>query len=597
LKLQRGFLSVKEKCMADTTKTTAVTTGAEAFLAQAQALGCVRYLFANTGTDHGPLIEALAKMAKEDPRDIQPVVVPHELAAVSMAHGYYNVTHNPQMVLVHTLPGTANALGGLINANSSNVPLFLLAGRTPITEGELRGGKSQNIHWRQESRDQGSIVREFVKWDYEVRTNQNLPAVVARAYKIAMSEPRGPVYMTLPREWLCEAMESTQVISGPLTPASKPQADPAVLEKVAELLLGAETPLIVTKYLGRNTEAVEHLVALAEALAIPVVQNLNYVNFPTEHPLYVGNQTLKYAKDADVLFFVDIDVPWEPPRRDAIRSDAKIIHLERDPLFTAIPGWGFPADLPVTACSEIALPVLNSMIRHKWAAGGFDKRKLEERRKKTEAEHNGLMREIATSIDAARKQKPIHPVWLSKCVGDIMDDRTILFNETVTSKLAEVIPLNRPGSQFNTPPAGHLGWALGAAVGGKLGAPDATVIAAVGDGAYMFSAPTACHFTAQKYRIPFLTIVYNNQVWNASIAAARGLYPDGVARRTSNFPGTDLSPSPQFELTAQACGAYAERVEDPDQLPGALERALKAVKDEGRQALLNVVCRNPMGDR
>jgi acetolactate synthase-1/2/3 large subunit len=237
------------------------------------------------------------------------------------------------------------------------------------------------------------------------------------------------------------------------------------------------------------------------------------------------------------------------------------------------------------------------MIRHKWAAGGFDKRKLEERRKKTEAEHNGLMREIATSIDAARKQKPIHPVWLSKCVGDIMDDRTILFNETVTSKLAEVIPLNRPGSQFNTPPAGHLGWALGAAVGGKLGAPDATVIAAVGDGAYMFSAPTACHFTAQKYRIPFLTIVYNNQVWNASIAAARGLYPDGVARRTNNFPGTDLSPSPQFELTAQACGAYAERVEDPDRLPGALERALKAVKDEGRQALLNVVCRNPMGDR
>ena len=104
--------------MAENTKTIAVASGAEAFLAQAQALGCVRYLFANTGTDHGPLIEAMAKMAKEDPRDIQPVVVPHEIAAVSMAHGYYNVTGAPQMVLVHTLPGTANALGGLINANS-----------------------------------------------------------------------------------------------------------------------------------------------------------------------------------------------------------------------------------------------------------------------------------------------------------------------------------------------------------------------------------------------------------------------------------------------------------------------------------------------
>ena len=583
--------------MTEKSRTIPVGSGAEAFLAQAQALGCVRYLFANTGTDHGPLIEALAKAAKEDPRDIQPIVVPHELAAVSMAHGYYNVTQYPQMVLVHTLPGTANALGGLINANSSNVPLFLLAGRTPITEGELRGGKSQNIHWRQESRDQGGIVREFVKWDYELRTNQNLPAVVARAYKIAMSEPRGPVYLTLPREWLCEVMESTQVISEPLVPASKPQADPAVLEQVAELLLAAERPLIVTKYLGRNPEAVAHLVALAEALSIPVVQNLNYVNFPTDNPLYVGNQTLKYAKDADVLFFMDIDVPWEPPRRDAIRTDVKIIHLERDPLFTGIPGWGFPADLPVTACSEIALPVLNSIIKNKLAAGGGDRGKLAERRKRTEAEHHALMREIASSIDAAKNQKPINPLWASKCIGDIMDDKTIIFNETVTSKLAEVIPLNRPGSQFSTPPAGHLGWALGAAVGAKLGAPDATVIAAVGDGAYMFAAPTACHFTAQKYRIPFLTVVYNNQVWNASIAAARGLYPDGVARKTNNFPGTDLSPSPQFELTAQACGAYAERVEEPDQIPRALERALKAVQEDGRQALLNVVCRNPMGDR
>jgi len=192
----------------------------EAFLEQARALGVVRYLFANTGTDHGPIIEALAKTAREDPTDIQPIVVPHEMAAVSMAHGYYNVTQKPQMVLVHTLPGTANALGGILNAQSSNVPVVLVAGRTPITEGEVRGGKSQHIHWRQESRDQGAIVREFVKWDYELRTNQNIPTVVQRAFNIAMSEPRGPVYLTLPREWLCEELESTR-LAGPITPATK----------------------------------------------------------------------------------------------------------------------------------------------------------------------------------------------------------------------------------------------------------------------------------------------------------------------------------------------------------------------------------------
>lgn len=580
--------------MADTSETSIpVSSGAEAFLAQVRALG-IRYLFANTGTDHGPIIEALARTAKEDPNDIRPIVVPHEIAAVSMAHGYYNVTQKPQMVLVHTLPGTANALGGIINAHSSNVPVFLLAGRTPITEGELRGGKSQNIHWRQESRDQGTLVREFVKWDYELRTNQNLPAVVSRAYKIAMSEPRGPVYLTLPREWLCEELKSTQVLGGPLAPATKTQADQESLEKIAELLLGAENPLIATKYLGRNPEAVAHLVELAELLSIPVVQNLNHVNFPSDHPLYVGTQILKYAKDADVLFFIDIDVPWEPPSRTVLRPEAKIIHLERDPLFTSIPGWGFPADLPVAGCSEVSLPVLNSVIKARLAAGAASKSRLEERRKQIAAEHHAMIREVQAGIAAAKNHKPISPLWLSNCIGDAMDERTIILNETVTSRLAEVITLNRPGSLFGTPPAGHLGWALGAAIGAKLGASDATVIAAVGDGSYMFCAPTACHFTAQKYRIPFLTVVYNNQAWNATITAARGLYPDGVAQRTRNFPGCDLSPSPHFELTAQACGAYAARVEEPAELPDALERALKAVKEERRQALLNVICKSPL---
>jgi acetolactate synthase-1/2/3 large subunit len=576
------------------TTTVPVMTGAEALLQQIKALGSVRYMFANTGTDHGPLIEAMARTAKEDPTDIQPIVVPHEQAAVSMAHGYYNVTRKPQMVLVHTLPGTANALGGIINAASSNAPLFLMAGRTPITEGELRGGKSQNIHWRQESRDQGSVVREFVKWDYEVRSNQNLAAVVSRAYKIAMSEPRGPVYMTLPREWLCEALESTEVLSSEdLEPATKIQADPAALEKIVDWLIAAEQPLIVTKYLGRNPEAVPLLVELAELLAIPVVQQLNYVNFPTDHGLYLGTQTTTYAKNADVLFFIDIDVPWEPPRRDILRDDVKIIHLERDPLFTSIPGWGFPADLPVAGCSEIALPVLNSIVREKLAKRKAE-RMLEERRRKTEAEHKNVLRQVDASIEAAKQQKPINPIWLSNCIGDAMDDKTIIANETVTSKLAEVIRLNRPGSQFNTPPAGHLGWGLGAAIGMKLGAPEATVIAAEGDGSYMFCAPTACHFTAQKYRIPFLTVVFNNQVWNASLNAARGLYPDGMAARTRNFPGTDLSPSPNFELTAQACGAYAARVEEPSEIPDALAKALKVVREEGRQALLNVICKNPL---
>jgi len=580
--------------MAERRGTIAVANGAEAFLEQVRALGVVRYLFANTGTDHGPIIEALAKTAKEDPTDIQPIVVPHEMAAVSMAHGYYNVTQKPQMVLVHTLPGTANALGGILNAQSANVPLFLVAGRTPITEGELPGGKSQHIHWRQESRDQGALVREFVKWDYEVRSNQNIATVIARAFKIATSEPRGPIYLTLPREWLCEPLQSTRRLPGPLAPASKSQAETAALEKVAELLMAAENPLIVTKYLGRNPKAVSHLVELAELLSIPVAQQLSYMNFPQDHPLYLGSQPAKYAKTSDVIFLIDVDTPWNQAGGEFLSPGAKIVHLERDPLFTSIPVWGFSADLAVTGCSEISLPVLNSIVRAKLDAGGLSRTKLGDRRRRIESEHNAMIREVEASIEAVKHEKPIHPLWVSKCIGDVMDENTIVVNETVTSPMAEVIRVNRPGSLFSTPPAGHLGWGLGAAIGAKLGAPEATVIAAEGDGSYIFSAPTACHFTARKYRIPFLTVVYNNQAWNASISAARGLYPEGIAQKTGNFPGCDLSPSPQFELTAQACGAYAVRVEEPGELPAALKRALKVVKEEQRQALVNVICKSPL---
>ncbi len=571
-----------------------VVNGAEAFLEQLKANGSVRFLFANTGTDHGPLIEAFAKFEVEGAKGPRVVLVPHEQAAVSMAHGYYNVTHDPQVVLVHTLPGTANALGGVINASSSNVPVILVAGRTPVTEGELLGGKNRSIHWRQESRDQGALVREFVKWDYEHRSNKNIGTVVSRAFNIAMSEPRGPVYLTLPREWLCEPLDTTQVPQAPFKPATKIQAETAALEKAAEILLSAKEPLVVTKYLGRNPEAVGHLVRLAESLAIPVVQHPWYMNFPSDHPLYLGQQALKYAQRSDVIFLIDVDVPWPDASRGILRPNARIIQLEVDPFFPSIPIWGFPVDLSVTGCSEVSLPVLNEILEKKLNEKPGMRSACDQRRKRIQGEHDAMKKEIEASIESVKNHKPIHPLWVSRCIGEVMDEKTTIVCETVTSPLADCLELTRPGSFFTTPPASHLGWGVGAAVGVKLGAPDQTVIATTGDGAYIFSAPTACHFTAQKYGIPFLTVVYNNQAWNASLQTVQSLYPAGIAQKTRNFPGCDLNPSPLFELTAQACGAYAERVEEPDQLHGALERALKVVRGERRQALLNVICESPV---
>ena len=143
-------------------------TVAEALLELLASRG-IKYFFGNSGTDFAPIIEAFAKRQAQGKDRPVPLTVPHEIPAVAMAHGYTMSTGRPQAVMVHVIVGTANALGGIINAARARVPMLFLAGRTPVTEKGHHGARDLGIHWAQESFDQGAMVREFVKWDYELR--------------------------------------------------------------------------------------------------------------------------------------------------------------------------------------------------------------------------------------------------------------------------------------------------------------------------------------------------------------------------------------------------------------------------------------------
>src|SRR5438094_882190 len=172
---------------------------AEAYIARLGERG-IEYVFANAGTDFAPIVEALSRTkGAKAPRFM---TVPHENVAMAMAHGYYRIAGKPAAVMVHVTVGTANAINGLINAARDNIPLLLAAGRTPLTETGSIASRNRSIHWGQEAFDQGGMLREYVKWDYELRAGQPVEAVVDRALDIAMTEPRGPVYLSLPREVL-----------------------------------------------------------------------------------------------------------------------------------------------------------------------------------------------------------------------------------------------------------------------------------------------------------------------------------------------------------------------------------------------------------
>src|SRR5919204_1951110 len=186
-------------------RTIAIESTGEAYLELLRDRG-IEYFFGNGGTDFAPLVEAFAKSAAQGSTIPQPITVPHEYVAVSMADGFYRVTGRPQAVMVHVIVGTANAASAIMNASRANVPMLFSAGRTPLTEEGLKGARNIHIHWAQESFDQGGLVREFVKWDYELRQVVQLESVVDRALELAMAEPRGPVYLTLPREVLAQPL-------------------------------------------------------------------------------------------------------------------------------------------------------------------------------------------------------------------------------------------------------------------------------------------------------------------------------------------------------------------------------------------------------
>jgi acetolactate synthase-1/2/3 large subunit len=176
--------------------------------------------------------------------------------------------------------------------------------------------------------------------------------------------------------------------------------------------------------------------------------------------------------------------------------------------------------------------------------------------------------------------------WLSACVNKIIDDNTILVNEYPT--VLEEMVITGPGRYFGNPSAGGLGWGMGAALGAKLASHDKTVICAVGDGAYMFGNPTAVHYVSEAMRLPVLFVIANNARWAAVHRSTLSTYPKGHASEMKAPPFATLEPSPRFEHVVQASRGHGERVTDPAQLMPALERALKVVKEERRQAVVNV---------
>ena len=565
-------------------KTIKVDSAAEAYLTVLKDRE-VDYLFGNAGTDFPSIIEGLSKAAAGGAAAPTPMTVPHENLAVAMAHGYYVATGRMGAVMVHVNVGTANAICGVMNAARENVPVLMTSGRTPLTEEGFDGSRSLYIHWGQEMFDQGGVMREMVKWDYELRNAKQIETIVDRAVTVAMTEPRGPVYLSLPREVLAEKPGDFTFQSPTRRVAARgASADANALDEAAEILAAAKNPLIITASMGQNRAAVPALESLAERFALPVITyRPRYVNISSDHPMHMGYEPGAYLPDADAVLVIDCDVPWIPSLH-RLNPDAKVIHLGADPLYENYPVRGFQCDLAIRGSAGSSLPLLEEAMagREKAAKGRIDARRAKIASVKSDqaAANKARIEKIAAG------SAHMDTAWVAHCLNGVKQDDDILISE---SQLAlGNIALRQAGSFFGTSPSGGLGWGLGAAHGVKLGQQDKRVFCVVGDGAYMFGNPTPAHFVSAAYKLPVLTVIMNNKMWGSVRKATLGLYPDGAASSANQAPLTYLDPAPEYHKIVEACDGYGEEVKDPADLTAALERGLKSVEIDKRQAVINV---------
>lgn len=563
------------------TKSATITAGG-ALLARLKAVG-VDYIFANSGTDFPPIIEGLAEASAKQIPLPKAMVIPHENAAMGMAHGYYLATRRAQAVMAHTNVGLANCAIGAINAATEHVPMLLFSGRTPVVEKGRLGARTVPIGWGQEMRDQAAMIRETVKWDYELKFPEQAVDIVDRAFAVANSTPRGPVYLSLPREVLCEPCPSDQLESPAIIAAASAGPRRADIETAAKLLSEAKAPLIIAQRGAGSPEGFATLSRLAEDWGIAICQYWAIqLAAPTDHPMAVGGDPADWLAEADLVLVIDSLAPWSPDTH-TLKPGCKVIHIGEDPLYARFPVRNFPCDLALVGDTA------DTIIELAAAVSGFlpQTEKVRDARRAKVAIASSRRRATILERAAAGRGPVMTKAFVSTCLSRAIEGMDAAVLSELGAPLEE-LTLRSADTWFQEPHSGGLGWCFPAALGMKLAQPDRLIIATMGDGSYMFSNPVACHQIAEAAEVPLLILVLNNSEWGAVRQSVLGVYPDGYASKANTMPLVSLAPSPDFTKVAAASRAWTARVDLAEDLDAILAAAIEQVTVHKTQALVEI---------
>jgi acetolactate synthase I/II/III large subunit len=554
----------------------------------------VDYIFANLGTDHVSLIEAMARWDQQGRKHPEMILCPHEIVAVHMAGGYALATGRAQAVLVHVDAGTANACMAIQNLFRYRLPVMLFAGRAPHTlHGELTGSRDTYVHFVQDPFDIASIVRPYVKWEYSLPSGVVVKEALARANAFAQSDPPGPVYMMLPRETLAEEWDEADMPAYPPARYGSVQSggvEPARAEAIAQALMAAENPVAFAAYLGRRPEAVAVLDRLSRACGIRVAEfNPIDLNIPQDSPCFARSDPRSLLENADLGLILDSDVPFVP---QDVKPDSSIkwIQIDIDPLKSDFPMWGFATDMRVQGNCAIVLQQVLDVVEAR--ADEPFRRRVAERIASWAPAREAAAKRCATASANQGVSGALNPAFVLATLSGKLSQADVVLNEAIRNGpiLQQQVLRTQPQSYVGLA-GGGLGFSGGMALGLKLARPARRVVQVIGDGGFHFSSPDSVYAVAQQYQIPVLTLVLDNGGWQAVKAAVQRVYPKGVAAETDQFQSRLMSDRQgekrDFSAIAKAFGAHGERVTEPGELSAAIDRCLAAL-DDGKAAMLHV---------
>src|SRR5918995_3193117 len=571
--------------------------GSDLMVEMLRELG-IKYIALNPGASYRGLHDSIVNF--ESGKGPEILMCTHEEIAVALANGYARATGDIMATGLHNVVGLQHASMAIFNAWCDRTPILNLGGGGPQNATHRR-----STDWVHTALVQGNAVREYVKYDDQPNSVDAVPESFLRAYRIAMTEPRGPVYICLDTDLQEEKISRPMVVPHAqlFRPPAGPAANPESLRPASRLPAEAEWPVIVAGELGRNPKALPPLLDIAEELGAAVIDSDGRYAFPSTHPLNLTNAREEALREADVVLALDVPslgVPLGPSVRErgnfapVISPSCKVIHmtmldLERQS-WVSDAMWLLPVHVPIAADTAVALPQLLEQLRERWKASSEPTQAIRERRTKIEAIYNQARKKSQEWIEKTWDEKPISQARFFGEINKRMQGKAWALVSAHGRRWREVIEVTEPAHGIGGGRGGGGGYGFPSSIGAALGDKEngRLCVSIIGDGDFLMTSNAL--WTAAKYQIPLLVLVMNNRSYyndeehqeRMAKWRQRPVENKGIGIRIED-PAPDLAAISRA-LSVEGYGPITA----PDQLGPTLDKAIEIV-DEGRPAVVDVI--------